>query len=233
MKIDILIPSHRREYRIKEIVGNWVQRAQSAQNITVWVGCEMEDQKVYNERLSEFEAEHVRLVPDTYGCYVEAINKLAKASKGEAIICAADDVVPCAEYDVIIEDGFRQNFPDFDGALKANDLIHTMEEASNTHPVIGRKFLDRFPWVYYPGYFALWADTEFAHISEGMNKVVRIPQLVLEHMHHSIGKTPRDYTHERPLSQNLSGERLFKIRKEEGFPFAKDGRLIRPEDTDG
>lgn len=233
MKLDVIIPSHRREYRIADMARNWLDRHGSRganDSLTIYIACEESDMKMYTERLAEL-GPIVRVVPDNYKCYVEAANRIAKVATGDAMIIAADDVVPCQDYDVIIEQSFRNFYPTFDGVLKANDLIHTNEETSNTHPVIGRKFYDRFGYVYYPGYFALYADTDLAYACDQVNRMERVPHLVLEHQHHSIGKTPRDFTHEKPLSQNDSGERLFNRRKEEGFPVFKDGKMFTLEEV--
>lgn len=233
MTIDIIIPSHRREYRIRDMCQLWIDRSENKNSedgkIAIWVACEYEDQHVYAERLRDLQP-FVHVVPDNYGCWVEAINKVASTTKSDVMICAADDVVPCQGYDSMIMQGFRENYPKFDGVIRANDLIHSTEEPSNTHPVVGREYYNKFGYVFYPGYFALWSDTEFAHTSQMINRQFNMPTLVLEHLHHSIGKTPRDITHEKPLSQNASGERLFNRRKEEGFSVFINDRLMTPKE---
>lgn len=232
MTIDIIIPSTRREYRIHEMVKNWIDRSETmpelrSSTLKIWVACESEDQRIYSERLQTL-APIVTVAAARYGCYVEAVNKIAAETTGDVIIVAADDVVPCQGYDSIIQNAFERHYPNYDGVLKANDMIHAIAEESNTHPVIGRNYYKKVGYVYYPAYFALFADTDFARTSLLANRVKMIPTLVLEHWHHTAGKTPRDYTHEKPLSHNECGERIFNQRVKEGFPIYKDGQTINP-----
>lgn len=233
MTIDVIIPSTRREYRIYDMVKYWIDRcdrpAESLiHNLKIWVACESEDQKVYSERLAPLNG-IVTVAAARYGCYVEAVNRVAAETTGDVIIVAADDVVPSQGYDLKILSSFEKHFPKFDGVLKANDLIHAISEPSNTHPVIGRKYYEKFGYVYYPAYFAMYADTDFAYTSLLTQRVVPVPTLILEHWHHTAGKTPRDFTHEKPLGHTECGERIFNQRQKEGFLLNINGEVIRPE----
>jgi hypothetical protein len=233
MTIDVIIPSTRREYRIYDMVKNWIDRCDMPKEqlngvLKIWVACESEDAKIYSERLAPLQG-IVTVAAARYGCYVEAVNKIASETMGDVIIVAADDVVPNQGYDMIIKNAFENHFPNYDGVLKANDMIHAIADECNTHPIIGRKYYERVGYVYYPGYFAMYADTDFARTNILTGRLAMIPTLTLEHWHHTAGKTPRDFTHEKPLSHMECAERLFNQRVKEGFLIVKDGQVTRPK----
>ena len=84
-------------------------------------------------------------------------------------------------YDTIIKQSFNKFFPDTDGVLWFNDGYQGSN--LNTLCILGKKYYDRFGYIYNPTYVSLWCDTEFTEVSKLLKKVKYIPHIIIKHEH--------------------------------------------------
>src|SRR5690606_2676961 len=76
------------------------------------------------------------------------------------LVVTSDDMIPQVHgYDKIIIDRMCESFSDTDGVLHFNDGYTGQKLA--TIPIMGRRYYDRFHYVYHPSYKSLWADNEY------------------------------------------------------------------------
>jgi hypothetical protein len=119
----------------------------------------------------------------------------------DILLVSSDDMIPCCYgFDKIIVDTMLESFPDFDGVLNFHDGV--VGSAVNTVPVLGKKFFDRFGYVYHPDYTSLYCDEELTLVSRMLNKERVCDQVIIQHRHpvHSLSNWDDLYRHNESFS---------------------------------
>lgn len=147
---------------------------------------------------------------------IQACNAdLDKAPNFDIIMLASDDMIPVQEgYDDIICSDMENYFPDTDGVLWYNDgLVGTR---LNTLSIMGKKYFDRFGYLYNPEYESVFCDNEFMEVSLMLGKSQYIDNVIIQHQW--VGKTdPNDPLHMKNNNFNYyktDGMILLKRRSE-------------------
>lgn len=92
----------------------------------------------------------------------------------DIIIAAREDWEPSvAGFDKIIVEAMQANFPDYDGVI---NFYSEPNVPINIQPIIGKKFYERFGYVYNPEYQTSYHDHELTHVSRILGKEVSIKQ---------------------------------------------------------
>jgi hypothetical protein len=120
----------------------------------------------------------------------------------DVILLASDDMIPVmGGYDDIIARGMANHFPDTDGVLHFNDGFSGRDRLI-TLSILGRKYFNRFNYLYYPGYKSVFCDNEFTDVARMLGKVVYIDQVIIQHQW--VGATnPTDPLHNRNESPEM------------------------------
>lgn len=120
----------------------------------------------------------------------------------DVILLASDDMIPViGGYDEIIARNMAKHFPDTDGVLWFNDGFSGGNRLI-TLSILGRKYFDRFGYLYYPGYKSVFADNEFTVVASRLNRVAFIDQVIIQHQW--VGTTaPNDPLHVRNEAQGM------------------------------
>lgn len=121
-------------------------------------------------------------------CKVEAINRdMEQAPDWSAVAIAADDMIPQrTDYAVEIMRLMAAKFPDTDGVLHLND--GRVGERCNTMPVIGRKFYDRFGYVFHPAFKAVYCDEELTEVAQGLGRSFYVAECLIHHAWPAAGE---------------------------------------------
>ena len=90
-----------------------------------------------------------------------------------------------------------------------------------TFPVIGKRLLDQFGYVYYPGYKVLYSDTEQTDVFDAMGRLVFVDKMIIEHRHPVLGKAPMDGTYQHNVTHGQSDKSLYEKRKDVRRPYAQ------------
>ena len=102
---------------------------------------------------------------------IHAVNKDMENREFDILLLASDDMVPQIKgYDNIIRDNMMFNYVDTDGVLWFNDGYQGKK--LNTLCILGKKYYDRFNYIYNPEYKSVWSDNEFMTIGNLLNKQV-------------------------------------------------------------
>lgn len=114
---------------------------------------------------------------------IEAINSgMEIAKKWDIVLLASDDMIPVKQgYDDVIVKYMRNLYPDRDGVLWFNDGY--TGNRLNTLSILGRKYYDRFGYIYHPEYQSLWVDNEFMDVANILGKQTYIPEVIIKHEH--------------------------------------------------
>jgi hypothetical protein len=86
-------------------------------------------------------------------------------------------------FDNIIRDKFNQIFPDTNGNIYFNDGF--VKDAISTMSIIGRKYYDKFNYIYHPSYKSLWCDNEYTEIAKRDGKIQYYNEILYNHFHPS------------------------------------------------
>jgi hypothetical protein len=145
---------------------------------------------------------------------VEAVNRdINKISEWDIILLASDDMIPqINNYDEIIIENMKSKFPDTDGVLFFNDGYQ--KNNLNTLSILGKKYYDRFGYIYYPGYKSVWCDNEFTNVANILKKQEYFDMVIIKHEHPDWGYGKRDEIHFSNIVNHTSDYSLYLKRKE-------------------
>ena len=152
---------------------------------------------------------------------IEAINAdMDKASDDwDMVFNGQDDMIPTAEgYDDVMLTRLFELFPDTDGAVWLNDQYMGYDE-NCTIVAAGRKYYERFGYLYSPGYDSVFADNEYTEVGKALGKLVYVSDRVVKH--DWIGKDqsldPLLRRNEEP-TKYAADRLIFEDRKSKAFP---------------
>lgn len=189
-KLNILIkfPTRSRSTQFFQQLDNYYSKLSGNTNVKFLISCDSDDTDMHNskaiEKLKSYKNLYFYFGNNT--TKMEAINAdVEKHLDFDILLLASDDMTPVAQnYDKIISDNMLANFPDLDGVLHFNDGV--VGETLNTLCILGKKYYDRFNYIYYPGYISVACDVEFMLVSQLLGKVKYIDQVIIRHDHPSV-----------------------------------------------
>jgi len=149
---------------------------------------------------------------------IEACNRdIEKAKSNWDIVLLVSDDMECIAQgwdDRIISD-MQRNFPDTDGCLWYHDGA---QQFICTLSCIGRKYYDRFGFIYHPSYKSFFCDNEFTDIAVKDKKINVIPRMIIKHQHPSWdGNMPDDELYRKNNKYWVEDEMNYHKRKSNGF----------------
>jgi hypothetical protein len=148
---------------------------------------------------------------------IHAVNKDMENREFDILLLASDDMVPVKPgYDAIIRKAMISLYPDTDGILWFNEGHLGMN--NNTLSIMGKKYYDRFNYIYHPDYISLWCDNEFMEVGNILGKQTYINLVIIEHKHvHYVGGV-EDAIHKLNTQHHPIDQATFYKRKLKGFP---------------
>ena len=121
---------------------------------------------------------------------IEAINADIPDNDWDILVLISDDMIPEIQgFDDIIRKKMIKHFPDTDGVLWFFD---GWRRDLNTLCIIGRKYYDRFGYIYHPDYKSFWCDAEFTEVATALGKQVFFDQVIIRHLHPDIVMQDKD-----------------------------------------
>jgi hypothetical protein len=116
---------------------------------------------------------------------IQAINAdIEELNNWDVVLLASDDMIPQIKgYDDIIRENMMRNYPDTDGVLWFFD---GNRRDLNTLCILGKKYYDRFGYIYHPGYKSFYCDDEFTQVANRLKKQTFIDQIIIRHEHPDI-----------------------------------------------
>jgi hypothetical protein len=144
---------------------------------------------------------------------IDAVNKdLDKIEDWDIVLLASDDMIPVVKgYDEIIVENMKKLYPDTDGVLWFNDGFQG--EKLNTLSILGKKYYDRFGYIYNPEYKSVWCDNEFMSVANILGKQTYIKEIIIKHEHPDYGYGKRDEIHVNNFKNESSDRDVFNKRK--------------------
>jgi autotransporter strand-loop-strand O-heptosyltransferase len=186
-----------RPEKIKMVINNLIDNLSDLLNFDILVSIDDDDLTMNNNEVLEWfklheYSNHIHIHSSQSNGKIDAINRdLDKIKNWDVVISCADDFeFILYGFDNLIREMFQSNYSDLDGCLHFSDNNHF--EHLCTHPVIGRKYYNRFGYIFQPKYKSFFCDNEFTEIAKQLNKITYTPVQFYIHKHYSWDETLLD-----------------------------------------
>lgn len=216
MRFSILHPS-RRPNRWLCSFYDWQDRADSRQEHVLAVD---EDQVEEFRATIEKLKIPVVLVTSPGKDSTTAYNAAAKAASGDALIVSADDVVPPRHWDSLIEFAVPKDGSEWVMHCSTGHPQHDDEVIFQ--PIFSRATYERWGYVAWPEYRAMYADDDWTEKARAEGLVVPARHILLEHRHPTFRPEwsctwDEVYEHEASQEHYEIGSETFARRRAAGF----------------
>ena len=205
MEILVKFPSRERPRQFEKTIKGYIEN-QSTGYVSYLITLDSDDKSLdsYISICDKLKTSGVKIryIADKSGSKIKAINRdMELSGNWEILVLASDDMI-CkqAGWDLVLINEMTNYFPNTDGVLWHWD--GAASKSSNTKPkiennelvgglntmcILGKKYYDRFKYIYHPDYLNLWCDNEFTDVSKRLNKVFYSEQILFRHEHWANG----------------------------------------------
>ena len=185
MNILCQFPTRSRPVKFISVMTKYLTFAENLKKIWFNVVIDEDDQTMNNEQMKA----EINKMPPCISVSVgksknkvDAINRMPKDRAWDIVLLISDDMMPKAQgWDDIIKLDMKKYYPDTDGVLWYNDGF--VGKRLNTLSILGKKYYDRFGYIYHPDYKSLWCDNEFMLVADMLNKQTYIEDCIIRHEH--------------------------------------------------
>jgi len=190
----IKFPSRSRPEKLCSVYEKYISLANDPSKIKTIVSLDSNDPTASPKLIEKLQKIHQQ----TTVCIGEPLGKIGAvnrdmehASEYDILLLASDDMVPeYPGYDNVLREKMFQHFPDTDGVLWFNDGFQ--KHNLNTLCILGKKYYQRFGYIYHPEYKSLWCDNEFTIVAHFLDRQIYFDTVIIRHMHPIITKTGSD-----------------------------------------
>ena len=217
MKLLIKFPTRNRPNKFLNILDKYVGFLDD-KTTEIVVTCDLDDETMNQEWVKEIAEAHpnVKLYFGENKSKIEAVNADLDGVDFDIVLLASDDMIPKVKgYDTIIKNLMGVHYPDTDGILWFNDGYQG--DKLNTLCIIGKKYYDRFGYIYNPEYVSVWCDNEFMDIGNMLNKQTYFPEVIIQHEHPDWGHGGRDDIHVLNSKFEATDRETYNRRKANNF----------------
>lgn len=217
----IKIPTRSRPDKFFKVLDTYYSMLSGKVRYWFYITCDVDDLTMNNPIIKERFANYPNLTVtfSNNASKVEAYNRDLTTADFDIVLAGADDMEPVKwGYDKDIADAFAHHFPDYDGVLNYNDG-HVGAQC-NTYPIVGKKFYQRFGYLYSPAYLSLFANDELTVISRVMGKEYVSDEALLRHNHPAWGLGSWDNLYQRNEGFKDRDHAIFKFHKSNNFNIA-------------
>ena len=218
-KLLIKFPSRSRPARFMEVFGLYKSMLSGKHDVKFLLSFDTDDISMNNAGIRNWlknQGESVQAYWGNSKTKIQAINAdLEHAKDYDILLLASDDMIPQTQnYDDIIVQDMEKYYPDGDGVLHYND--DKQKERLNTLSIMGKKYFDRFGYIYNPEYLSVYCDNEFTDVSRLLEKTTYIDRVIIRHFWIEIGV---DALYQRNENRELYAhdQKVYETRKANNF----------------
>jgi hypothetical protein len=196
-KYKILFKYASRSRAIKFFSGldNIIQNLSDLENFCILVSLDLDDIVMNNPYTIHKLTDYVRKYPENiiikFGNSknkIDAINRDVNEIKEkfnfDILVNFSDDMEFIQHsFDETIRNKFSVHYPDTDGNIYFNDGF--VGDKISTMSIIGRKYYDKFNYIYHPSYHSLWCDNEYTELAKRNQKLMYFQENIYKHNHPS------------------------------------------------
>jgi hypothetical protein len=219
MKLLIKFPTRNRKNKFFKVLKQYQNLCEDMENTQFLITLDNDDDDMNSSEVSEIfnTFKNVKVVYGNSDSKIHAINRdIELADEWDIVLLASDDMTPKVKgYDNIIRNKMKEFYPDTDGILWFND--GHQETRLNTLSILGKKYYNRFGYIYHPEYKSVWSDNEFMLVGNLLEKQTYFNEVIIEHEHPDWGYGSRDDIHQINSKNESHDRTLFMNRKENNF----------------
>jgi hypothetical protein len=217
MKILIKFPTRNRKDKFFEVLQKYYDFATDLSKIEFLITLDYDDDSMNNQEVIDKlkSYENLRFVFGKSNNKIHAVNRDIELGDWDIILLASDDMIPIEKgYDEQIRFNMTINYPNTDGILWFND---GNRKDLNTLCILGKKYYERFGYIYHPDYKSLWADNEFMTVGNLLKKQIFIDKVIIHHQHPDWGYGGRDIIHSLNSTHDKYDRDIFVRRQKNNF----------------
>lgn len=223
LKLLIKIPTRSRPENFFKMLDIYFEKLSGKVTYSFLISCDIDDETMNNQavidRLKNYPNLTMHFGNNT--SKVEACNADLPNHSFDIVMLASDDMEPLAyDYDKIIVDEMKKHFPDTDGVLHFSDGYAGVD--CNTLPILGRKFYERFGYIYNPRYKSLFCHNELALVSKILKREVHFSRILCKHNHPVWAVGEWDNLYRKNESTKESDRAIFNARRNSVFELSDD-----------
>jgi hypothetical protein len=219
MKLLIKFPTRGRKQKFFKVFKQYQNLCEDLDNTHFLVTLDNDDDDMKPSEVEEIfnTFKNVKVIYGNSTSKIHAINRdIEMVGDWDIVLLASDDMTPKVKgYDNIIRNKMKEHYPDTDGVLWFND--GHQGNNLNTLCILGKKYYDRFGYIYYPEYKSVWSDNEFMMVGNLLGKQTYFDKVIIEHEHPDWGYGRRDDIHQINSKNESHDRTLFMNRKENSF----------------
>lgn len=187
LRILCKLPTRERPAKFLSVIKRYIEYADD-KNIQYIISIDSNDKSMNAPYVQEeMRTLGLRVFSGTSLNKIHAINRdMEKAFEWDILVNGSDDMVCVVKgWDTILKTEMAMFFPDTDGVLWHWDGDVNTQGKLNTMCIMGRKYYERFGYIYNPEYISLWSDNEFTKTSILLNKCYESNLVLFKHEHFS------------------------------------------------
>jgi len=213
MKLTIKFPTRNRPSKFLYALTKYINMLDD-KTTEIIITCDNDDESMKEEYVSAFCAQfpNLKLYFGDSKSKIDAVNANLENTDCDIILLASDDMIPIVNgFDTIIKTKMIEHYPDTDGVLWFNDGYQANK--LNTLCILGKKYYDRFGYIYYPNYKSCFCDNEFMDVANILKKQTYFNDVIIQHQHPDWGYGKKDDIHKLNLINFNFDNALYKRRK--------------------
>jgi len=223
MKLLIKFPTRQRPEKFLSVLNTYLDFLHDKDNYEVVITADLDDPTMNNDamRATIDGLKNTRIFYGNSKTKIEAVNAdMDKCTNYDVLLLASDDMIPEVRgYDEVIRKGMREHFPDTDGILFFND--GAWGQKLNTLSIMGKKYYDRFGYIYHPDYTSFYCDNEYTDVANKLGKVQYFSQVIIRHKHYVIARFKADDLYRRNGRFSGTDAKVYAARKQLNFELDK------------
>jgi hypothetical protein len=220
MKLLVKFPTRGRKTKFLSVLKKYYDLCEDKDNTHFLISLDEDDSEMNDQHTKDVLRTYKNLtfIYDNSKSKIDAVNRdIEKFEKEwDILLLASDDMVPQIKgYDIIIKNKMSEFFPETDGILWFNDGFQG--NRLNTLCILGKKYYERFNYIYHPDYKSCWSDNEFMEVGNILKKQIYIDQVIIKHEHPDWGYGSIDYVHNNNVKDWHHDNNVFQQRKSNNF----------------
>ena len=219
MKLLIKFPTRNRKNKFFKVLRQYQNLCEDLDNTYFLITLDNDDESMNPSDVEDIfnTFKNVKVIYGTSNSKIHAVNRdIELVNDWDIVLLASDDMTPKVKgYDNIIRNKMKELYSDTDGILWFND--GHMGNKLNTLCILGKKYYDRFGYIYHPEYKSVWSDNEFMLVGNILGKQTYFEQVIIEHEHPDWGYGSRDEIHQNNSKNENQDKLLFTKRKDNNF----------------
>lgn len=220
MRILVKIPTRSRGSKIVSFVKDLIDKTEELDRVQILISCDVDDPTMGAGVVTDLVAlGPVKVVKGESKSKIHACNRdIELADPWDIVVLVSDDMIPTAKgWDNVVRYQMTKHYPDTDGALWFHD---GHQNRICTLSILGRKYFDRFGYLYHPDYVSLWCDNEFTEVAMRAGKMVFSSIVLFYHAHPmwTGERSKMDPLYQHNETFYHADKAVFDRRKAQNFP---------------